>query len=231
MALTIKKSPRPHSEADILEDYFKRTRSPLPTPEEVARQNITPSSLVPIDVTGSGFERMASFRRSTTPTGKKERKKRRSLWRRTIAGVPDAVQTELSQEAGWRSDTSLSEQNSSIDYELKTQSLDRRSFRKHKKENSVSSSGSKDQNSQDSDAVPPQQRTRHRNKSSSNRNNGSGSAPVVPALAPTRGDKDNIVSATHDKQAARLSLPMEKLSSVHGRYIYRLYPQIRLCTE
>ncbi len=204
MALTIKKSPRPHSEADILEDYFKRTRSPLPTPEEVMRQNVTPSSVIPIDVTGSGFERMASFRRSLTPQGKKERKKRRSLWRRTITGIPDAVQHELNHESGWRSDTSISEQASSVEYELKTQSLDRRSFRKHQKSD-------RERCSQDIAVVTPL-RTRRRAKS--NRM----SAPVVPQLAGPSKDKDNIATAIHDKQAARLSLPLEKLSSVNGMY-------------
>ena len=204
MALTIKKSPRPHSEADILEDYFKRTRSPLPTPEEVMRQNVTPSSVMPIDVTGAGFERMASFRRSLTPQGKKERKKRRSLWRRTITGIPDAVQHELTHDNGWRSDTSISEQASSVEYELKTQSLDRRSFRKHQKD--------RDRCSQDVAVVTPL-RTRRKPK------NVRASAPVVPTLAGNSRVKDDIVSATHDKQAARLSLPLEKLSSVNGRYM------------
>ncbi|CAL1543064.1 unnamed protein product [Lymnaea stagnalis] len=64
-----------------------------------------PSILVPVDTSGAGFERMASFRQSLREEddlGDKERRKRR---RRTVSGVPENIMQELEQfERGRRID-------------------------------------------------------------------------------------------------------------------------------
>ncbi|XP_033106030.1 Nance-Horan syndrome protein-like isoform X2 [Anneissia japonica] len=92
------KGARPLSEGDAHEDYFARSNAPLPTPEEVARQNILPSSVISIDVTGCSFQRMSSLRRSN---GSKN--KRSSLRRRTICGAPTDVRVAPSSNEDYQS--------------------------------------------------------------------------------------------------------------------------------
>ncbi|XP_071955157.1 uncharacterized protein [Antedon mediterranea] len=76
------KTSRPLSDGDIQEDIYTRSKTPLPTPEEIARQNVLPSAVVSIDVTGCSFQRMSSLRRFDS-----KKNKRSSLRRRTIGGT------------------------------------------------------------------------------------------------------------------------------------------------
>ncbi|XP_070567501.1 serine-rich adhesin for platelets-like isoform X2 [Ptychodera flava] len=99
---TTPKAGRPHSDGDLLEEQLRRrAKSPLPTPEEVMRRNIMPSSIIPIDTTGKPFERMASFRRSLQLSdvkylrrGKNRRSHRKR--RRTVSGLSDMMKLNFS---------------------------------------------------------------------------------------------------------------------------------------
>ncbi|XP_071238469.1 NHS-like protein 1 [Salvelinus alpinus] len=75
---------------------------PLPTPEEKMRQQAQAiaAEIVPINITGEGFERQASFRRALVNTDTLIRQPRNKLTRRkTIAGIPGDVTRDLEHEA------------------------------------------------------------------------------------------------------------------------------------
>uniref|UniRef100_A0A8K9X5T9 Uncharacterized protein n=1 Tax=Oncorhynchus mykiss TaxID=8022 RepID=A0A8K9X5T9_ONCMY len=75
---------------------------PLPTPEEKMRQQAQAiaAEIVPINITGEGFERQASFRRALANTDTLIRQPRNKLTRRkTIAGIPDDITRDLEHEA------------------------------------------------------------------------------------------------------------------------------------
>ncbi|CAH1798449.1 unnamed protein product [Owenia fusiformis] len=101
--LTIER--RPHS-ADFLDEIDKCANTdniPLPTPEEQIREmsKSQPSNLVPIDVTGSGFTRMCSYRTSLKSVEyldeDTERRRRKRNRRRTISEIPNAVSCDLTR--------------------------------------------------------------------------------------------------------------------------------------
>ncbi|XP_071801004.1 LOW QUALITY PROTEIN: uncharacterized protein [Asterias amurensis] len=121
---------RPRSEGDLLDDYIPPNRGTLPTPEEVMRKNIAQSSVVSVDTSGTGFERMQTFRRSLTAMGRKLEKAKKKRWRRTVSGIPDEVQAELQVESA-SGDERSTDPESNFE-ELKTLSLDRRAFRQVK---------------------------------------------------------------------------------------------------
>ncbi|XP_041461521.1 uncharacterized protein LOC121412826 [Lytechinus variegatus] len=128
-----KRTQRPLSDGDILsESYLQRLQSPLPTPEEAVRQHVGPSSLVTVDTSGTGFERMANIRRSLTLTfrmssrGRKERREKKA-WRRTVSGIPREVEEELKNGRARSNSGSEYTSSSSAEFEeLRTQSLDRK---------------------------------------------------------------------------------------------------------
>ncbi|XP_038076386.1 uncharacterized protein LOC119744510 isoform X2 [Patiria miniata] len=122
---------RPRSEGDLLDDYVPPNRGTLPTPEEVMRRNVTQSMVINVDTSGTGFERMQTFRRSLTSMGRKLEKAKKKRWRRTISGIPDEVQAELQTESAGEGDGRSTDQENDVDI-LKTMSLDRRAFRQVK---------------------------------------------------------------------------------------------------
>ena len=94
------------------------------------RKNIAQSSVVSVDTSGTGFERMQTFRRSLTAMGRKLEKAKKKRWRRTVSGIPDEVQAELQVESA-SGDERSTDPESNFE-ELKTLSLDRRAFRQVK---------------------------------------------------------------------------------------------------
>jgi hypothetical protein len=70
---------------------------PLPTPEEALRRNTQsqPSVLIPVDITGTTFNRMCEFRRSLRGSMEYEQRKSRKRRRRTVSGIPGEVSREL----------------------------------------------------------------------------------------------------------------------------------------
>uniref|UniRef100_S4RP97 Uncharacterized protein n=1 Tax=Petromyzon marinus TaxID=7757 RepID=S4RP97_PETMA len=70
---------------------------PLPTPEQRMRETACQivSDLVPINVSGSNFERQASARRSFATSESIVRRKKRLQRRKTITGIPEHVRREL----------------------------------------------------------------------------------------------------------------------------------------
>ncbi|XP_022107227.1 Nance-Horan syndrome protein-like isoform X2 [Acanthaster planci] len=120
---------RPLSEGDLLDDYVPPNRGTLPTPEELMRRNVTLSTVVDVDTSGTGFERMQMFRRSLTAMGRKLEKAKKKRWRRTISGIPDNVRAELQTESAGEADDGRSTDRENEDMQsLKTMSLDRRTF-------------------------------------------------------------------------------------------------------
>ena len=95
------------------------------------RRNIAQSSVINVDTSGTGFERMQTFRRSLTAMGRKLEKAKKKRWRRTVSGIPDEVQAELHIESAGEGDGQSTDPENNF-VELKTLSLDRRSFRKVK---------------------------------------------------------------------------------------------------
>ncbi|XP_016135389.1 NHS-like protein 1 [Sinocyclocheilus grahami] len=89
----------------LLEDDMDIQRSwtsclPLPTPEEKMKlqaQSVA-TDIIPINITGENFDRQASFRRSAANTDTIIRRPKRVQRRKTIAGVPDNIQTELASK-------------------------------------------------------------------------------------------------------------------------------------
>ncbi|XP_032828645.1 uncharacterized protein LOC116952979 isoform X1 [Petromyzon marinus] len=80
---------------------------PLPTPEQRMRETACQivSDLVPINVSGSNFERQASARRSFATSESIVRRKKRLQRRKTITGIPEHVRRELGccyGTDGWR---------------------------------------------------------------------------------------------------------------------------------
>ncbi|XP_078698683.1 uncharacterized protein LOC144926089 isoform X4 [Branchiostoma floridae x Branchiostoma belcheri] len=99
--------PRPKSgeyRLNTLDIQTNQPNQPLPTPEEALRKNAVPSAVVPVDVSGSVFDRMSRYRRSlihqTSPETRRRKKKRSSSERRrrrqTVTGVPENIKKELS---------------------------------------------------------------------------------------------------------------------------------------
>ncbi|XP_064627348.1 uncharacterized protein LOC135487524 [Lineus longissimus] len=90
---------RPRS-ADMLcfmKDNTNVDDLPLPTPEEALRRNAKsqPSVLIPVDITGTTFNRMCEFRRSLRGSMEYEQRKSRKRRRRTVSGIPGEVSREL----------------------------------------------------------------------------------------------------------------------------------------
>ena len=94
--------PRSMSHLDTL---VNTAEVPLPTPEDRMRQlsRSQPVTLVPIDITGTGFDRMCEFRASQKSiagseevcgTGTRSRRKRHKR-RQTVCGVPGIVFDEV----------------------------------------------------------------------------------------------------------------------------------------
>ncbi|XP_066277322.1 actin remodeling regulator NHS-like isoform X2 [Branchiostoma lanceolatum] len=99
--------PRPKSgeyRLNTLDIQTNQPNQPLPTPEEALRKNAVPSAVVPVDISGSVFDRMSRYRRSlihqTSPETRRRKKKRSSSERRrrrqTVTGVPENIKKELS---------------------------------------------------------------------------------------------------------------------------------------
>ncbi|XP_078619335.1 uncharacterized protein LOC144886550 isoform X2 [Branchiostoma floridae x Branchiostoma japonicum] len=99
--------PRPKSgeyRLNTLDIQTNQPNQPLPTPEEALRKNAVPSAVVPVDISGSLFDRMSRYRRSlihqTSPETRRRKKKRSSSERRrrrqTVTGVPENIKKELS---------------------------------------------------------------------------------------------------------------------------------------
>ena len=98
-----KVSPRPHSIGALTElDIYSNASSSLPTPEERLREisRSQPITLVPIDVTGSSFNRMCDYRSSTRSINNEyeaeSRTVRRKRRRQTLSGIPGFVFDEIS---------------------------------------------------------------------------------------------------------------------------------------
>ncbi|XP_062912532.1 NHS-like protein 1 isoform X2 [Mobula hypostoma] len=87
--------PKDLSEIDIQTNWTKAL--PLPTPEERMRQQAQAiqTDVVPINVTGESFDRQASCRRSLVHSNSPLRRTTKIKRRRTITGLPEAVQKEL----------------------------------------------------------------------------------------------------------------------------------------
>ena len=100
---------RPHSIAVLHElDYSNNDQSTLPTPEQKLREisRSQPVTLVPIDVTGSSFNRMCDYRTSirsintqyeVLEEGTKSLRKKRHR-RQTLSGMPGFVFDEISTD-------------------------------------------------------------------------------------------------------------------------------------
>uniref|UniRef100_A0A7N8YBK2 Nance-Horan syndrome a (congenital cataracts and dental anomalies) n=1 Tax=Mastacembelus armatus TaxID=205130 RepID=A0A7N8YBK2_9TELE len=73
---------------------------PLPTPEERMKSNsqVITSCVIPINVTGAGFDRDASVRCSLVHSQSVLQRRRKLRRRRTIAGVPRQVQQDLDSD-------------------------------------------------------------------------------------------------------------------------------------
>ncbi|XP_062306847.1 actin remodeling regulator NHS isoform X2 [Osmerus eperlanus] len=71
---------------------------PLPTPEERMRGQGITSCLIPINVTGVGFDREASVRGSLVPSQSLLQRRRKLRRRRTIAGIPRQLQQDLDSD-------------------------------------------------------------------------------------------------------------------------------------
>ncbi|XP_059842687.1 NHS-like protein 1 isoform X3 [Hypanus sabinus] len=87
--------PKDLSEIDVQTNWTKAL--PLPTPEERMRQQAQAiqTDVIPINVTGESFDRQASCRRSLVHSDSPLRRTTKIKRRRTITGLPEAVQKEL----------------------------------------------------------------------------------------------------------------------------------------
>ncbi|XP_068449188.1 actin remodeling regulator NHS [Clinocottus analis] len=74
------------------------TALPLPTPEQRMRTSVVASCLIPINVTGVGFDRDASVRCSLVHSQSVLQRRRKLRRRRTVAGVPRQVQRDLDSD-------------------------------------------------------------------------------------------------------------------------------------
>ena len=166
-----KRTQRPLSETDIMSmAYLQRVQSPLPTPEEVLRQHVGPTTLVTVDTSGTGFERMSNIRRSLNltfrfPSRNKKTRKDKKAWRRTVSGIPQEVEEELRKGRPRSNSGSEYTSSSSAEFEeLRTQSLDRKlkySVREFNKAHEAKAAG-KDGKQSVAVVAPLRNRRRHR---------------------------------------------------------------------
>ncbi|XP_078261566.1 NHS-like protein 1 [Rhinoraja longicauda] len=87
--------PADLSEIDVQTNWTKAL--PLPTPEERMRQQAQAiqTDVIPINVTGENFDRQAGNRRSLVHSDTPLRRPTKIKRRKTITGLPEAVQKEL----------------------------------------------------------------------------------------------------------------------------------------
>ncbi|XP_004866191.1 Nance-Horan syndrome protein isoform X1 [Heterocephalus glaber] len=73
---------------------------PLPTPEEKMKQDaqVISSCIIPINVTGAGFDREASIRCSLVHSQSVLQRRRKLRRRKTISGIPRRVQQEIDSD-------------------------------------------------------------------------------------------------------------------------------------
>ncbi|KAG9339505.1 hypothetical protein JZ751_023647 [Albula glossodonta] len=71
---------------------------PLPTPEEKLKNQVISSCIIPINVTGVGFDREASVRCSLVHSQSVLQRRRKLRRRKTISGIPRRVQQDLDSD-------------------------------------------------------------------------------------------------------------------------------------
>uniref|UniRef100_A0A8C3A0J7 NHS actin remodeling regulator n=1 Tax=Cyclopterus lumpus TaxID=8103 RepID=A0A8C3A0J7_CYCLU len=94
------KSPVPNPPTTLDRQTNWSGALPLPTPEERMKTSslVVPSCVIPINVTGVGFDRDASVRCSLVHSQSLLQRRRKLRRRRTVAGVPRQVQRDLDSD-------------------------------------------------------------------------------------------------------------------------------------